>query len=356
MLPRDKYLSGNIGSPFANGYPVTGFINDRLPASARILSFYVLPYYVNRDVLDAISYCPQYGSSMAESLNSDTNKDFLEKLKGLNVSYVAVNLIGPLNVNNKIGELSAGGALQLICFEGGVKLYSVGDKSPKGIIYSNSIDKVVQVYEQSLRVHPGDIATRLQLADIYANRPDFWSRDYDSAFNEYEKVLKLSHDNPQANAGLGDIIWIKEEAFDWGSDPVKKMDVYKASADHFLMALDANPGNLSALTGLLLNHNSTGGFSRELSGRITTARRSKGNGILLYPPLTAACTFLFLDKFSIFLWISLIALILSHVLLRRLVKEKDLLLAETIIWIMIVFVNYFPQLFIPFGKLFISFM
>ena len=356
LISRENYLSNATETASGHGYPGTRLINDNLPLSARVLTFDILPYYLNRDSLDAINYLPKYGCSMAKILFSGSEEDFIEKVMGLKITHVAVNLLGSLNAGNRIENMAAKGYLHLIFSEKGIKIYSVSSGGNNKNLHEDAFDKTAQGYKKVLKADPKSLIAHLNLAGICLQRPDYWNRDYDEAFQEYEKVVKLSPDNIPANLGLGFVIYMKEKTYDWGGDYGKKMAGYAGSVGYFKRVLELDPMNVNALSGITFNYCETGKFASDLEGGLKTIGKLEGDSVFLEPTLTAACTFLFLDKLSKVLGIFLVGLIMVNAFLRRFLKEDDVLLTITIAWIAIILINYFPKLFIPFGRLYISFL
>ena len=149
------------------------------------------------------------------------------------------------------------------------------------------------------------------------------------------------------------MIWYKEVFYDWGGSYKSKLALFRSAEEHFRQALELDPVNPLVLTGMSLNYAKTGKYGGELDAGLKRAVALVGRKLLLFPPLTTACTYLFLDKLTLLLWGLLAAFIPAYILaMKPLVKER-ILMTGTTVWLIIVFINYYPKLFIPFGWLFI---
>ena len=99
-ISRDDYLSNH---PQTRGtYPLIKYINDELPANTKVLTIYdFMLYYHDRDVRCDYDFFPEYGTWFLEVFASPGKKyypgmwtrDFLQKLKGLKVTHLLVNVV-----------------------------------------------------------------------------------------------------------------------------------------------------------------------------------------------------------------------------------------------------------------------
>jgi tetratricopeptide (TPR) repeat protein len=341
---------------YGHGFPGNVFINNNLPISSRVLTFNINPYYINKEVIDSIAYQPSYGRSMAEVLLSSTNEGFMKKLRQLKITHVAVNLLGPVNYKNRMDQLSKGGYLSLIYSEKGMKIYSVEKRAGNAVSTDSPAEKVVREYQNQLKADPKNMEALVKLAAIESIRLDYWNRDYDEAIRLSEKVLDLDPKNLPAYLNLGYTYWIREAYYDWGEPYKDKMAGYRRSMDYFMKALKLDPMNTVALSGIMYNHSMTGNFGNIMSAEMKRIRKFKGDSALLSPTLTAACTFLFLDKLNVILGYILSIGLIAFLILRQYLKEDRVLLSLASIWLYIIFANYFPILFIPFVKIYLSYL
>lgn len=252
----------------------------------------------------------------------------------------------------------------------GTKAASVGDYIIMGDEYVRSANaylnearydeadlnygKAMREYEQAIKPGPNSIIGRMRLAQLNAKRGDYWNRDYDKAELEYGLVLRSDPENAQAYSDMAYLCFAK--ATRWNTKFEGRMDWYVKAMRYNTKANELVPGDTHVLSNIFYVYLMTGRFGRDLERGISTTRALKGNSAILVPFISAGLTFLFIDKLSVILGAILVLLTIAYVLLRRSLKGEFFLPIVTCIWLMIVFINYFPKLFIPFVRLFLFFM
>ncbi len=126
--------------------------------------------------------------------------------------------------------------------------------------------------------------------------------------------------------------------------------------EYFRKALQLEPGNVNALANMFFLCWFTGDYARDMEKGMKTAGEAKGNGVLFMPILTTTYTYMLLNKLCVMLGAIMLFVMAIHFLPAPFPKDDKIVLHVTVIWLTIVFLNYFPKLFIPLGKLLISFM
>ncbi len=100
QISRDQYLA--VHTHTAGSYPLIKFINENLPATARVLTLDdFLLYYHNGNVRCDYDYFPELGTTMMDLFAQPTIKyypgmwspDFLQKLKEMKFTHIMINFV-----------------------------------------------------------------------------------------------------------------------------------------------------------------------------------------------------------------------------------------------------------------------
>jgi len=215
-------------------------------------------------------------------------------------------------------------------------------------------DSAIGIYEQAVKIDPSNIGAHFRLARVYAERVDNWARDYNKAEQEYSRVLELDPSNSMSYVGMAYISL--QDANAWNSKYEHIIASYEKTIEYCNKALALDPANVSAVALMIYINATTFQFGRDLDTAIKGLVATKGTSILQNPYIVTASTFIALDKISMLLWILLAGSIVLYSRPGRSPKKESVPLIVLALWLSIVFINYFPKLFVPIGKLFASFL
>ncbi len=135
LISRDQYLLETRMPGYSNNYPAVKFVNENLPADAKVLSLWgFFQYYYERDVVQDYEYYPAYKMALIDlfwpKVTRESWEDFFKKVKELKFTHLVIDFESNFLSDNGLtidgfDDLARTHLKLLYSYGGAMKVYEV---------------------------------------------------------------------------------------------------------------------------------------------------------------------------------------------------------------------------------------